>query len=129
MLQHRVLVRRRLAFLGNAVFSALSGAAALVAGERLTETLGLGRGAIVPAVGGVLVSYSLMLLWVATREHFYRRMAMLIIGMDMAWVAGSAALSAAGGGLISGPGRILVAALAFPVAVFAVWQMWAIRPD
>ena len=84
-----LLLRR--ALLGNAAFSTLCGITLLVGGGALEPTLG------VPALALRVVGLSLLPfawgLWQnARRAELRRGEAWVAVGLDLAWVAGSAAL-------------------------------------
>lgn len=117
----------RLAMLGNAAFSGLSGLVLLIGSRPLSTWLGIPWPGGLAGTGAALIGYGLMLLWVATREALSHRVARLAIVLDLGWVIGSFLLLLFGWLPLTPAGRWTVLILAEIVAAFAVLQAYGLR--
>lgn len=114
------LLRR--ALLANAVFSGTSAVLVAAFAPSLAAILGSVPPGVLYAIAGVLALFALDLTHQARAERVHPVRALGALLGDVAWVAGSAALLLVGGEVLSPAGRVVVAAVALVVAVFAVVQ-------
>lgn len=109
----------------DAVASGLCGVILLVAAQPVSELIGLRTPGIALGVGAVLVVYAATLLWSAGRPRINRGKALLVVGLNAAWVIGSTAV------ILAGPltvlGNLAVAAVAGAVLVFAALEAVGLR--
>ena len=77
---------------GNALFSGVSGAIALLGAQPLAAFTGIDVAAVFYVLGIVLIIYAIDLWWVSSREPIDQRIAWAAIILDILWVAGSAAI-------------------------------------
>ena len=117
----------RVALHGNALFSGSSGLFLMVAAEPAAAFLGWQLPLLLRSTGAALVFYGIVLFYAARREHVSRRLAWAAILLDIAWVAGSAALLLGDFMPLSPEGKWAVAIIADIVALFAVLQYLGIR--
>ena len=123
--QHESLLLRR-ALRGNAVFSTLCGVALLIAGGLLEPVLGVPSLAL-RLVGLSLLPFAFGLWQNAARASVRRAEAWVAVALDLAWVAGSAALVFANLWPLSSTGTWAVLGVAEVVLVFAVLQALGLR--
>ena len=113
------------ALTGNAVFSAVSGVAILLANRWLVRFLGLPEKVSLAILGAVLIIYSALLLFGARRPNIKITDGWVAVIMDVTWVVGSYAL------LFIVPfsigGKWAIALVAELVLAFAVLQWFGIR--
>ena len=115
----------RLALRVDGLVSGVSGVAMIAGARPLGAFLGVDRPAALVAVGAGLLAYAAMLLLSARREELGRRVLLVPVVLNVAWVLASAELVLMGAfGLTTG-GRWLVAAVAEVVALFAAAQVYA----
>jgi len=119
-----LLLRRSLQ--GNAWFSGLSGLLFLFAAKPLASVLGLGAPWIIRTLGLGLLLYALWLLVTARRPSLDRREVWGAIGLDTAWVLGSALLLIANPIPLTLPGKWAVGIVADMVAMFALLQFYGL---
>lgn len=115
----------RSAVRANAVFCGVSGVAIAALAGRLPGLLGAGERSLYLSLGVFLALYALNLAWRAGHAGLGRAEGWLIVGGDVAWVAGSAAVIAAGA--LSAAGAWAVGLVAGVVGGFAVWQARALQ--
>jgi hypothetical protein len=120
---HANLLRRTLQ--ANSVFSAASGVAAITGAGILTDELGTGHPAVLVTLGLGLVVYAIGLWWTASKDQIDRRIASAAVVMDVAWVAGSVVLVAAGP--LTATGNWTAVLVADMVLLFAVLQFLGLR--
>jgi drug/metabolite transporter (DMT)-like permease len=109
------------ALLGNAVFSAVSGAALLTFHTKIAHIFGFEDGIVFGAIGAALLFFAAT-VWYESRRlrpPFVR----WIVVQDVLWVLGSVFLLVFRPFAISGTGSFLVAAVAVVVAFFG-WRQW-----
>ena len=107
---------------GNAVFSAVSGAALVVGSGWWANQLGGVAAPIVVGLGTALMAYAVVLAWISGRGPGQRTGRTLAL-LDASWVVGSAAVLAVVGRDFSGAGLIAVSGAAAIVAVLG-WSQW-----
>lgn len=110
----------------NAVFSAASGLVLLGGGFALDAWLGVDAWLLV-GVGGGLVVFAGLLLWLLSRPRRLRAGARLVVAADAAWVAGAALLLARFPSALSSAGKTALAVVSAVVAVLAVLQVIGLR--
>lgn len=112
------LLRRVL--LGNATFSLVGGAAALVLGGPLSDLFDINTW-LMRVIGAGLVMFAADVLWVATRGSLSRaRFARWISAADATWVLATVAVIVFG--LTSTRGAIVAAVVGLVVADFSIVQ-------
>jgi hypothetical protein len=109
----------------DAVASGLCGAVLVLAAEPASAFIGLPAPGVLLTVGALLLVYAAGLLWNATRAAVSGGEAFLAVLLNVAWVAGSIVLIAAGS--LTSLGNLAVAAVAAAVLVFAVLQAVGLR--
>lgn len=119
------LLRR--ALLGNSAFSAVSGVALIAGAQPIATFLGLHAPFVLAGTGVVLMLYAASLYRTATQNPIDAREALLAVGLDVAWVIGSALILLGGWLPLTGEGRWTVAIVAEVVAIFAVLQYYGVR--
>ena len=82
----------RKALQGNALFSGLSGLASFFAAQWLAQFTGIHEPLVFVVLGVILIVFAVDLAWLASRESPDRRLVWVVILLDVAWVAGSAAI-------------------------------------
>lgn len=117
----------RNALLGNALFSGLSGLISLLAAQPLAAFTGIEEPVVFIILGIVLILFAVDLVWITSREIINRRLAVAVIVLDVAWVAGSVLILLFNPVPVTTAGRWLIALLAEVVAVFAVLQTIGLR--
>jgi hypothetical protein len=120
----RTLFLRRSLRLDGAA-TALTGAILLVAARPLSTLLGIPAPGIALAVGGLLLAFGAALLWHASRVTLSRREALLTVALNVAWVAGSIVVLAAG--WLTLLGNLAVAVVAAAVLGFAALEAAGLR--
>ena len=109
----------------NAAFSLLSGATFIAASEPLSRFFGLPEPTALSGLGANLLVFAALLLLLAASRAIRLWLAALVVGADVAWVAGSGVLILAGP--LSTGGNGAAAAIACAVLVFALLQYSGIR--
>lgn len=112
----------RRALWANAVFSGLSGLAALAAAEPLGAWLGLASPMVLRVLGVGLLLFAADLVSQARAEPIEPNRAVMASGADVLWVVGTIVLLVFFPGLLSVPGRWIVAAVGAVVAGCAAGQ-------
>jgi len=117
------LLRRVL--LVNAAFSGATGAGLAALGPMFDAALGLPT--LLPArpIGLALIPFALWVTWVATRPDV-RTQALLVIALDLAWVAGSGVLVLSASTLTT-LGVLATLITSAAVLAFALGQLHGIR--
>jgi hypothetical protein len=111
----------------DGVFALLSGAILLIGAGPVARLIGLEAPVALALTGVVLLGYAFGLLYWAAREHANRRVARVVIILNLLWVAVSY------GGLLLGlfplnsTGKWAVALVAEAVFIFAVVEYIALR--
>jgi hypothetical protein len=105
---------------GNALFSTVSGLTFLVANTAIAEFLGGLQSLIVAAVGGQLLIFAGVLVWLASRSEISRQMVIGVIVADILWVVGTIVIVYAE--LFTRNGGVLATVLAGVVLLLAVLQ-------
>lgn len=114
----------RTAVRANAVFCAVSGLAIAGFATPLTRFLGAGSPGLYVGLGIFLAVYGVHLFLTSRRHGVGRAEGWLIVAGDVAWVAASVAVAAAG--LLTSGGAAAVLAVAVVVGGFALWQWRAL---
>ena len=117
----------RKALQGNALFSGLSGLASFFAAQWLAQFTGIHEPLVFVVLGVILIVFAVDLAWLASRESPDRRLVWVVILLDVAWVAGSAAILMTDLVPLTVSGRWAIALLAEVVAVFALLQYIGLR--
>jgi hypothetical protein len=112
---------------GNALFSALSGGVLVAGAGAWSRHFGLPSPWLLAAVGVALLAFALTVYRTGRARPLRRRDVLAISGLDLAWVAGSAALLLAHPTRVTSVGRGAVALTAAPVALFALLQLAGLR--
>lgn len=112
---------------GNAIFSTLSGAAALIAAPTLSTFTGITPPAVFYVLGIVLLIYAVDLWWVSSKDPIDMRFAWAAIILDILWVLGSVFILFFGLLPLTVAGRWTVFFLAEIVAIFAIIQYIGVR--
>ena len=110
---------------GNAVFSTLSGLTFMVASAAIAEFLGGLPSMLVTAVGGQLLLFAGVLVWLASRSELSRQMVIGVIVADILWVVGTIVIVYAE--LFTRDGTVLAIVLAGVVLLLAVLQSIGVR--
>src|SRR5262245_28275143 len=109
----------------DGVATGLTGATLLVAAQPASALLGIPAPGIALAVGGLLLVFGAALLWHASRATLSRHEALLTVVLNVAWVAGSIVVLAAGP--LTLLGNLAVAVVAAAVLGFAVLEVVGVR--
>ena len=117
----------RRAMRGNALFSGASGLLSLIEARPLATFTGLDAPAVFVGLGITLLAYAALLFVVTNGETVERPYGIAAVVLDLAWVAGSAAILLSGWPELTIAGRWTVALLAEAVAFFAAWQWYGLR--
>lgn len=121
------LLRRALQ--ANSIFSGVSGGIFIAAAGPLTSFLGLDAPVILILTGVLLILYAVGLWQTAARNPINRRLALIAVILDAAWVIGSLAILLTGWLSLTTGGRWVVAIVADVVAIFAGLQWYALRQN
>ena len=111
----------------NALFSAASAVAMLVAGRWLAVQLGLDGPVPIYVVAGGLVLFALQLALIVRSRRIRAWEIIGIIGGDLAWVVASIVLVALFHESLTAAGLVLVDLVALVVLVLAVLQIRGLR--
>ena len=109
----------------NGLFSVTSGLVFTVFAATVTERFNLPDPRVVGFVGLNLLGFAAFLFWVSSRQVIHLPTAMAIVYMDLAWVAGTVPLVAAG--WLSEFGNVAALAIAGGVLSFALLQWLGVR--
>ena len=104
----------------DGVASGLCGVLLLAGAGPLSSLMGLPGPGIARTVGALLVVYAAALLWNGARATVSRGRALAAVGLNAAWVAGSAVVILAGP--LTALGTLAVAAVAVAVLLFGILQ-------
>jgi uncharacterized membrane protein YesL len=113
----------RVALVGNALFSALSGGVMIVASGLVTDTLGWTGPELWPFIGAGLWIFAADLLWQARRARPVPWQALLSSVGDGCWVVATVGLALTYPSLMNATGWGLAAAVAVIVALFGFLQL------
>ncbi|KRB07229.1 hypothetical protein [Lysobacter sp. Root690] len=122
--QASTLLRRALVL--DAGVSGAAGLLQLAATAPLSRWLAIDPGWL-RGGGAVLLAWMLFVGWVATRKPIAPALAWTVIGVNLAWVAGSVLLLVEGAITPNALGLTFVLAQAAVVAVFAELQFFGLR--
>lgn len=111
----------------NGLFSVTSGLVFTVFAAAVTDRIGLPDPRVVGFVGLNLLGFAAFLFWVSSRPAIHLPTAMAIVYMDLAWVAGTVPLVAAG--WLSEFGNVTALAIADGVLTFALLQWLGVRRE
>ena len=111
----------------NAAFSVLTGVTLLGFAPALAAWTGLGPVWLLRAVGGGLLLFALDVGLLSRHAVENPARVRLVIGMDLAWVAGSAVLLLAAPATLTRAGFWIVLGVAEIVALFALLQYLGLR--
>jgi hypothetical protein len=117
----------RNAMRANGVFSAVSGAAALLFSSTLADTTGIQPPLVFTVLGVILILYAIDLFWVTSRPQLDIRFGWAAVVLDLAWVLGSLVLLLTDLLPLTTAGKWIIAILADIVLVFAIVQFIGIR--
>ena len=110
----------------NAAFSAITGTVALLGAARLNETFGLDVAWLFRVVGGGLVGFAIIVMFVATKSDQALVVETLMISVaDLGWVAGTAVVLLVG--IVDRSGGWILAGCAAVVLDLAIAQLWTRR--
>lgn len=114
----------RVALLGNALFSLVSGFWFVAFASAVAETIGSAvPPTVIAVIGAILLPFGSLTAWVGTRPHPPTWAALLISLGDLAWVLASAVLVTIGGASLTFEGALLVIGIALAVLIFALGQL------
>jgi len=116
----------RRVLLADSVISGTTGLALALTAGALEPVLGL-PAPLLRYAGVSLLPFAAFVLWVARRDHVSRSMVQVVIGLNAAWVAASAALLLSGQVAPSGIGYAFVIGQAVAVAALAETQYVGLR--
>jgi hypothetical protein len=111
----------------NGLFSVTSGLVFTVFAAAVTDRIGLPDPRVIGFVGLNLLGFAAFLFWVSSRPAIHLPTAMAIVYLDLAWVAGTVPLVAAG--WLSESGNVLALAIAEGVLTFALLQWLGVRRE
>lgn len=111
---------------GNALFSAVSGAALLLASGPIAAWMGIGQPLVLAGTGAGLLGWA-YLLWRGAGGPDQVALGRGAVAGDLAWVVGSVLILLAGRPELSRAGMWAVAGVADIVAIFALLQIIGLR--
>jgi len=111
------------ALMANALFSSLSGVAALGAPGFVASVLGALPEQPIQIVGAGLVAFGLAVAVIASRRPVHAPSALAVTVADVLWVMGSVAGVILGCEVLTGPGTGMVLGVAAIVGLFALFQL------
>ncbi len=111
----------------NGLFSVTSGLVFTVFAAAVADRIGLPDPRVVGFVGLNLLGFAAFLFWVSSRPAIHLPTAMAIVYLDLAWVAGTLPLVAAG--WLSEFGNVTALAIADGVLTFALLQWLGVRRE
>ena len=112
----------RLALRANGAFSLATGLLLLAGRAPIAALMGLSDSGPLMFLGLNLIIFAGGLFWIAARRPISRRLAAVVIALDLLWVGGSALLLASGSLTLTPIGVWLVVGVAAVVAGLAVAQ-------
>src|SRR6056297_3516041 len=113
----------RAGLMGNAIFSAGTGAAALLIPDGIAQLLGNLPPGWIQLLGASLIGFALVVGFVATRSPVPPVPAAVISLADVGWVVGSVLVIVFGAPVLGGAGVLVVGGVAVAVAGFASIQI------
>lgn len=116
----------RRALLANAAFSTLCGVVLLLAPVAVTNWLGIGSPLLLALLGGSLLFFAAALTWEGKRPRPAAWRTLLITAADILWVVGSLVVMVLFADDLKPAGNLLIATVAFVVALFAGFQVYGI---
>jgi hypothetical protein len=116
----------RMALLGDAVASGLTGLAAFAGAGLLADLLGLPTSLLRPA-GFLLLPYAAFVAWLGTRARIPRGAVKLVVAVNLLWAVDSLVLLTSGWVAPTALGIAFVLFQAIVVAGFAAAQAWGLR--
>ncbi len=117
----------RAGLMGNAIFSAGTGAAALLIPDGIAQLLGNLPPGWIQLLGASLIGFALVVGFVATRSPVPPVPAAVISLADVGWVVGSVLVIVFGAPVLGGAGVLVVGGVAVAVAGFASIQIAGLR--
>ena len=115
----------RMALLGNAIFSTMSGLTLLAAEKPVVQILGLPGGTQLFSLGVGLLVFALILILFARKAPIKPSNAWIVVILDVAWIIGSYLLLFVAP--LSTSGKWVVGVVAEVVLIFALVQWLGIR--
>ena len=115
------------ALLGNATFSGFSGLVMVLAAGALSQLLGLENSLFLVIVGGILLLYMPILVWLSNHSPVPAHFAWEVIVLDVVWVLGSLILIFTELVPLTSSGKWAIALTADIVFVIAVLQYLGLR--
>ncbi len=106
----------------DGILCAVTGAAFTLGADTLSRFAGVESPGLVLALGLFLLVYGGGLFYMVTNHAIDRRLPMIVIELNVAWVIGSILLLAADPLTMTTEGRWFVLILADVVAALAIWQ-------
>jgi hypothetical protein len=122
MIQHHFLKN---AFIGNAVFSFLSGLVMIILNDSLSLYIGISIAYLLPIIGINLIVFSICLWFISRYTKIRDYIAWTIVLLDLAWVLGSAVVASID--VLTVQGNMVVMLLAAIVFLLSVFQLIGIR--
>ena len=116
----------RCALLANAAFSGLSGLLIVTFDHGVVGLLTTVEHRLWP-LGIMLLGFSALLVWLATRNSVNSMWINLVIAADLAWVLGTAALLAEWSEFLSSTGLWIIAFVGLVVLLLAELQWFGLR--
>ncbi len=110
---------------GNAAFSTLCGASALVFAAPLAETLGVPAPIQLAGLGAQLLMFAALLGWLASRPEIRVGFALAVVVADVLWVIGTVPVIASGA--LTSAGNWTAILIANVVALLALLQYLGVR--
>lgn len=117
----------RNALYGNSIFCTTSGLAFALFSDPIAAFLGLSASWVILVLGIGLMLYGIEVFMFARKESISEGFAKFVIGADLAWVLGSAALIFTNLVAFTTPGKWGIAIVADIVLVFAIMQYVGLR--
>ena len=115
------------ALLGNAAFSGISGLVIVLAAGALSQFLGLDNPLILVIVGGILLLYMPILVWLSNQSPVPAHFAWEVIVLDVVWVLGNLVLIFTELVPLTSSGKWAIALTADIVFMIAVLQYLGLR--
>jgi hypothetical protein len=115
----------RMALLGNAIFSTMSGLTLLAAEKPVVQILGLPGGTQLFSLGVGLLVFALILVLFARKAPIKTSNAWIVVILDVAWIIGSYVVLFVAP--LSASGKWVVGVVAEVVLIFALVQWLGIR--
>ena len=115
------------ALLGNATFSGFSGLVMVLAAGALSQLLGLDNSLFLVIVGGILLLYMPILVWLSNHSPVPAHFAWEVIVLDVVWVLGNLVLIFTELVPLTSSGKWAIALTADIVFMIAVLQYLGLR--